>query len=160
MNGPVPQSSTAVPTDEGGPRDENQAADVLKLVAEEAEVSKRRVATGRVDVRTVTDTVDEIVRSTLKGDSVDVTRVPVDRTVDETPSVRTEGDLTIVPVLEEVLVIEKRLLLKEEVHIRRTNRSEDIETTVPLRRQRAVVERHEAGSLPDPSAPTVKDIKK
>ena len=160
MPGPAPQSSTAAPTDEGGLRDEGQAVDVLKLVAEEADVSKRRVATGRVDVRTVTDTVDEIVRSTLQGDSVDVTRVSVDRTVGEAPAVRTEGDLTIVPVLEEVLVIEKRLLLKEEVHIRRTSRSEDIETTVPLRRQRAVVERHEAGSLPDASAPTVKDVEK
>ena len=46
--------------------------------------------------------------------------MPIDRQVDVAPKIRIEGDLTIVPVLEEILVVEKRLILKEEVHIRRT----------------------------------------
>jgi stress response protein YsnF len=49
--------------------------------------------------------------------------------------------VTIIPVLEEVLVVEKRLVLKEEVHIRSTTSGEDVEVPVTLRRQRAVVER-------------------
>ena len=120
----------------------------LRLVAEQAEVSKRKVVTGRIDVRTVTETIDEIVKATVQGQTVDVTRVPVDRYIDAVPVMRTEGDLTIIPVVEEVLVIEKRLLLREEVHVRRTARSEDVETTVALRRQRAVVERQDAGCVP------------
>ena len=125
----------------------------LRLVAEEAEVSKRKVVTGRIDVRTVTDTVDDLVKASVQDQTVEVTRVSVNRYVDAAPGLRTEGDLTIIPVFEEVLVVEKRLLLKEEVHIRRIIRSEDVETTVPLRRQRAVVERHDVGAptLPDPT---------
>ncbi len=157
MAGAAPSPPVVAPNDGSGLRDEKQVADVLQLVAEEADVSKRRVATGRVDIRTITDTVDEIVRSTVQGQTVAVTRVPIDRYVDAAPAVRTEGDVTIVPVIEEVLVIEKRLLLKEEVHITRTVHSEVVEQTVPLRRQRAVIERHEAGTLPQASDPADKE---
>jgi stress response protein YsnF len=41
------------------------------------------------------------------------------RIVETAPEIRTEGDVTILPVVEEVLVVEKRLVLKEELHIRR-----------------------------------------
>jgi stress response protein YsnF len=73
----------------------------------------------------------------------------VDRVVSEAPAVRTEGDVTIVPVLEEVLFVEKRLVLKEELHIRRTATTETVEVPVTLRRQRAVIERVDAGASPD-----------
>jgi stress response protein YsnF len=67
--------------------------------------------------------------------------VPVDRVVETAPETRTEGDVTIVPVLEEVLVVEKRLVLKEELHIRRRVETETAEVPVTLRKQRAIVER-------------------
>ena len=47
----------------------------------------------------------------------------------------------IIPILEEVLVVEKRLVLKEELHIRRSVTREDIEVPITLRKQRAMVER-------------------
>jgi stress response protein YsnF len=72
---------------------------------------------------------------------VEVTRVPIARIVETAPEIRTEGDLTIVPVLEEVLVVEKRLMLKEELHIRRRAATETVEVPVTLRKQRAIVER-------------------
>jgi hypothetical protein len=55
----------------------------------------------------------------LYTDVVDVTRVPVNRLVDAHPEVREEGGTIVVPVVEEVIVIEKRLMLKEEVRITR-----------------------------------------
>jgi len=60
--------------------------------------------------------------------------------VDEAPAVRTENGVMIVPVLEEVLFVEKRLVLKEEIHIRRQRTTETVEMPVTLRKQRAVVE--------------------
>lgn len=131
-----------------------ESVGTIELVAEQLRVGKRRVVTGRVDVRTVTDTVEETVRSTLRGESVEVVHVPVGREVEVAPTIRTEGDVTIIPVLEEVLVVETRLVLKEEIHIRRISRSDTVETTVPLRRQRAVVERHDAGQSSDAPDPT------
>jgi uncharacterized protein (TIGR02271 family) len=124
--------------------DEQQAlssAEAVPLIDEDLHVGKRAVPTGRVRVRSVTDTVEEIARATLDEETVDVTRVPVGREIDAAPAVRTEDGVVIVPIVEEVLVVEKRLVLKEELHIRRTVDQEDVEVPITLRKQRAVVER-------------------
>ena len=117
------------------------AEEVLPLVKETATVHKRAVVTGKVRVRIVTDTAEELAKATLQSDAVEVTRVPVDQVVETAPEIRTEGDVTIVPVLEEVLVVTKQLVLKEELHIRRRVETETVEVPVSLRKQRAIVER-------------------
>ena len=58
------------------------------------------------------------------------------------PEVRQEGDTTIIPIVEEILVVERRLVLKEEVHIRRVRTTEHHKEAVMLRYQEAVVTRH------------------
>lgn len=113
---------------------------VIPLVEETLRVEKREVSKGKVRVRTVVDTVEEHARATLAEDTVEVTRVPIGTVVDKAPSVRTDGDTTIVPVVEEVLFVEKRLVLAEEIHIRRRVKREDVEVPVSLRKQRAVIE--------------------
>jgi stress response protein YsnF len=118
-----------------------QTQDALSIVEEELHVEKRQVATGRVTVRTTTEVSEEVARATLAGESVEVTRVPVNREIDTAPSIRTEGDVTIIPVVEEVIVVEKRLVLKEEIHLRRTVTREDVAVPVKLRKQRAIIER-------------------
>ena len=117
---------------------------VLPLIEETARIDKRAVETGRVRVSTHTETIDQVLRETLRSDMVGVTRVPLNRTLAEgeaVPQIRTENGVTIIPVLEEILVVEKRLVLKEEVHVRQTTSGEDVEVPVMLRRQHAVVER-------------------
>ncbi|MCJ2115016.1 YsnF/AvaK domain-containing protein [Methylobacterium sp. J-001] len=117
---------------------------VLPLIEETARIDKRAVETGRVRVSTRIESVDRVLRESLRSNTVAVTRVPVNRTLadGETPPVlREEGGVTIIPVLEEILVVEKRLVLKEELHIRQTSADEDVEVPVTLRKQRAVVER-------------------
>jgi stress response protein YsnF len=94
-----------------------------------------------VRVRTVTDSVGELAHADLLREAVEVARVPIDKVVQTAPEIRTDGDVTIVPVLEEVLVVEKRLVLKEELHIRRRVETEAVEVPMTLRKQRAVVER-------------------
>ncbi len=116
----------------------------IPVVEETAHIEKHAVETDRVRVRTETETQDQMLRESLRSDSVAVTRVPVNRTLadgEAAPVTRVEGDVTIIPVLEEILVVEKRLVLKEEVHIRQTSADEDVEVPVTLRKQRAVVER-------------------
>jgi uncharacterized protein (TIGR02271 family) len=120
---------------------EERTEEALPLLQEELRVDKRSVATGKVRVRSVVDTVEEIARAALTEEHVEVTRVPMDREVETAPPVRTDGDVTIVPILEEVVVVEKRLVLKEELHIRRTVTHQNVEVPVTLRKQRAVVER-------------------
>ena len=116
----------------------------IPVVEETARIEKQAVETGRVRVRTETEVLDQVLRESLRSDTVGVTRVPVNRTLADgevPPAVREEDGVTIIPVLEEILVVEKRLVLKEELHIRRSSADEDVEVPVTLRRQRAVVER-------------------
>ena len=117
--------------------------DVLTLVEEVARVEKRDVVTGRVRIATRTDTVDQTVRETLEGQTVEVSRISVDRMLlpgEPVPQIRTEGDLTVIPVLEEVLVVEKRLVLKEELRVLRRVETGVFEETVALHRQSAVID--------------------
>lgn len=119
--------------------------EVVPLLEEEVLIGKREITTGKVRIRSVVETFEEMAHATLEGETVEVTRVPVDRVVEEAPATRTEGDVVIVPVLEEVLFVEKRLVLKEELHIRRHATTETVEMPVTLRRQRATVERVAGG---------------
>ena len=117
---------------------------VLPLAEETLNVGVREAVTGGVRVSTVTETVEEVVRQELVGTRADVERVPVNRTLapgEAPPAPRTEGDVTIIPILEEVVVVEKRLVLKEELRITRRSTRETFEVPVELRRQRAVIER-------------------
>lgn len=130
---------------------DNEPAAVIPLVEERISANKRLVETGRVRVRTVVDEREVVVREELIRGSVDVVRVPVDRQVEAVPAVREEGGTIVVPVVEERIVVEKRLILVEEVHIRRSSAVEAVEQPVTLRSQRPVVERA-AGRGPIPSS--------
>ena len=114
----------------------------VPLYEEQATVEKHAVTTGRVRVVTHTDLVDDVARATLYGEEVDVTRVAINQPiVGAAPQIRTEGEVTIIPILEEVVVVEKRLMLKEELHVRKRATTDVVEMPFQLRRQRAEVER-------------------
>jgi stress response protein YsnF len=68
-------------------------------------------------------------------------RVPDGILIDETLPVREEGDVTIIPVMEERLVVRRELVLVEEVHITRRRETRALDQEVTLRRERVVVER-------------------
>jgi stress response protein YsnF len=118
------------------------------VLEETAVVDKRNVLKGKVRVTTKVEVADEMVRAALQADAVDVVRVPIGEMVDHPPEARTEGETTIIPVVEEVLVVEKRLFLKEEIHIRRSAETDTVEIPVTLRRQRVVVQRFDEAGRP------------
>lgn len=131
-----------------------EKSEALPVFEEEFHAGKRQVETGRVRVRTVTRQHEELVAQDLAREDVEIERVPIDREVEFVPELRQEGDVTIVPIVEEVLILEKRLVLKEELHIRRNRSVEHMETPVVLRRQEAVVEGLDADDAPASSKET------
>jgi hypothetical protein len=84
--------------------------------------------------------------------------VAVGQVVELATPIRYEGDVTILPVLEEVevVVIARRLILKEEIHVRRRRVAETHLETISLRDKTAVVTRFFAGRPipPRPSTPS------
>lgn len=116
---------------------------VIPLVEERLSASTRKVETGRVRVRTHVDERIEVVRQKLERDEVEIERVPINREITDMPKVREEKGVTIVPVVEEVLVVEKKLMLVEEIRLHRKRSYEKYERPVTLRAQRAEIEREE-----------------
>ena len=125
-----------------GPEDAAAAeVETLRLVEERVTIGKREVELGGVRVRLRTEAEEAIARVALRAERTEVERVPIGRVVESAPPIREEDGMTIIPVLEEVLVVEKRLVLKEELRVRRVAETREHEETVLLRRQRAEVER-------------------
>src|SRR5215469_3281613 len=114
---------------------------VIPLHAEEVSVGKRQVATGRVKVSTLTRAREELVEELLQNERVEVDRVPVGKVITQMPEVRTEDDTMIIPVVEEVVVLQRQLVLKEEVRVRRIRETQNYREYVVLRRQEAVITR-------------------
>jgi uncharacterized protein (TIGR02271 family) len=114
---------------------------VIPLFEERLAVSKQVVPTARVQVSRVTHSHEELVDELLSREKVEVERVAIGQPVETMPPVREEGEYLIIPVVEEVLKIERVLVLKEEVRIRRTQHTERYQERVTLRRQQAVVNR-------------------
>ena len=125
----------------------------MQEMAERLRIEKRTVETGRVRLTKRVETREEAVAVPLLKEEVEIERVALGTYVDEAPPVRTEGDVTIISVVEEILVVEKRLLLKEELRVTR-RRTEHVERrTETLRSETVDVERSGAPDRePDPDS--------
>ncbi len=93
-----------------------QAA-VVPLVHEQLELHKHRVETGKIRVVKSVVVEDQVVDLPVTQEEVTVERVAVERFVTEPPPIRREGDVTIISLLEEVVVVEKRLMVREEIRL-------------------------------------------
>jgi uncharacterized protein (TIGR02271 family) len=113
----------------------------LPVIEEELQVDKRIVEGGKVRVHKTVHEENILVDETLHRDVVDVQRVAVNRVIDSPAVVREEGDTTIIPVMEEIVVVEKRLVLREEIHVTRRQTETRDPQTYTVRREQVTVER-------------------
>ena len=113
---------------------------VIPIVAETLNVTKRTVVTGGVRLTKRVSEHEETVDEPLLRTDVQVERIAINQMVSEAPQPYYEGDVYVVPVVEEVLVIEKRLMLKEEVRIRRTQTETHQPQQVTVRAEEVVME--------------------
>lgn len=117
---------------------------VIPVFGEELQVEKRQVVKGGVRVHKNVKEQTQVVDEPLLHKEVEVERRAVNQLVDAMPQVRYENDLTVIPIVEEVLVVEKRLMLKEEVYIRQTQFTTHQPQHFTLQREEAVIEPIEA----------------
>jgi uncharacterized protein (TIGR02271 family) len=113
----------------------------LSLFAEELSVGRETVETGRLQVSKQTHTREADVDEDLTREDALVETVPKGHRIFAMPATRVEGDTTIIPVVEEVVYTEKRLILREEIHVTRRRTTEHYHETISLRHQEAVVSR-------------------
>ena len=110
----------------------------MELLAENL-VVRKRVRRRLVRATRTTETHDKLVEGDLVRDHVVVERVAIDRVGEAVPPVRQEGNVTILPVVEEEIVVIRRLVLREEVHLRRVRTTERHAKVVTLRRHRVAI---------------------
>ena len=113
----------------------------IPLVEERLTVAKREVESGRVRVHVTVEEREQTITEQLARDDVQIERVPRNQRLTEMPHVRLEGSTTIIPVVEEVLVVEKALVLVEEIHVRRQTEVETVQIPATVRSERATVQR-------------------
>jgi uncharacterized protein (TIGR02271 family) len=121
--------------------------EVVPVAEERVRIGKRRVETP-VRVETTVREREESVEMPALREEIDVERVSVGRYVDAPAPIRQEGNVTIVPLHEEVLVVQKKILLREEVRIVRRSEERRESFSVPVRSEEARIVRGEPREIP------------
>lgn len=114
---------------------------VVPVVVEELEVQKRAVETGKVRMTKVVRERETLVDEPLFRDNVAISRLPMQCVVEGPIPVREENGTTIISVVEEVLVVEKRWMLREEIHIRKRRTETHQPQHITLRSEDVQIER-------------------
>ncbi|MCX5955340.1 MAG: YsnF/AvaK domain-containing protein [Cyanobacteria bacterium] len=125
---------------------------VIPVVEERLEVSRERVETGRVRISKSVESREVVVDDPLKRESVRIEHVPINQVVTgEVPQVREEGDVTVIPILEERVVTRTELVLVEEVRIHRDHSEYHDPQRVTLRKEVVAVDRFGEDGKPMPA---------
>lgn len=114
---------------------------LIPVIEEKPIVSKRTVETEKVTIRKTVKETPKIIEESLAREEVRVDRVPKHEIRDEPAQPRFEGSVQVIPVQEEILVVEKKYLVKEEIRIEKIHVQQNEKVTVSLKSEEVTVER-------------------
>lgn len=114
---------------------------VLPVLEEQLSVDKRVVDRERVRIHVTVASREEVIEVPLTREELKVERVPIGRNVENAEQPRQEGDIFVIPVYEEVLVVKKQLVLREEIRVTCTRHEDQTRQRATLRRENASIER-------------------
>ena len=114
----------------------------LNVLQEQVNIDKKIVESGKVVINKKVHKEDKDVEVPVSHEEVEIKKVTINKYVTEAPDVRYEGNTTIIPVIKEVAVIEKKLLLVEEIHVIKHVVEKTEEHIVPLRKEEIQVEHY------------------
>ena len=120
----------------------------IPLIEERARIDKEVVERGVVRISTSIREREEVFAEALQHQEVDIQRVSINKEVDAMPTIRQEGEVTVIPVVEERAVVVKQLVLVEELHVHRKMVREIVQIPVTMQSTEVSVERdrtHESG---------------
>lgn len=113
----------------------------VPVLQEDVAVTVREVPRERVRVRRRVVTDHREVSTPVWVERVEVERVPRGVIVDRAPPSRHDGDTLVIPIVEEVPVVETRLVLREELRVRVIREREIVHQRVAVRRHEVEIER-------------------
>lgn len=115
---------------------------IIPVIEERFRVDKETVESGKVIISKKVHESVETIDIPVTNEQVHVDRVEINQYVDTAPpAVRQEGETTIIPILKEELVVQKKLLLVEEIRITRKQVRTTTSRQDTLRKEEVVVSR-------------------
>jgi uncharacterized protein (TIGR02271 family) len=120
---------------------DNDESFVIPVVTEELSLRKEERISGRVRITKTVHEREALLEETVHREEVDVDRVTVNQVVDEISEHYYEGETLVIPIYTEVLVVEKRLMLAEELRITKHRYEQPVQQNVTLRDEEVNVER-------------------
>ena len=119
------------------PPPEAEQHEAIPLAEEQAEIGTTKVVDSRIRINRSTTTAEKLLEAEMWREEVEIKHIQKNEVLAEGyfPQVRQEGDVLIVPVIEEQVEIIRRHILREEVHIHRMRKSEQFQQSVTLRSQ-------------------------
>lgn len=126
----------------------------IPVIEERVRVDVRPAPARQLRVKRRVVSERQTVETPVWHEHIEVERVPVDGSfVDRAPKPRREGDVLIIPCVEEVVIVEKRLRVREELRVRVVRERKLHRQTVDVRRHE--IEIDESYEEPEPT-PLVK----
>ncbi|WP_052118338.1 DUF2382 domain-containing protein [Erwinia oleae] len=115
----------------------------MPLSEEQVEISTERQVDGKVTLTRSTRYAEELVQTELNRDEVQIKHIAINEPVADDYSAvpRQEGDVLIIPVIEEQVEIIRRRIIKEEIHIIKRRTTETFKQNVTLRHQEVKIEK-------------------
>ena len=122
-------------------RSERQAESqlVIPVIEEQVNVDVQTVDTAKILVQKKIVEEQVTVDVPLLHETYDVERIPVNRIVDTPPSMHEEGNVTIIPVIREVIV--KRYEIVEEIRLTKKQQSVPHQEEITVKKEEVRIER-------------------
>lgn len=117
---------------------------IIPIIEETAVLKKEIVESGKVLISKRISEHEKVIDEPLLKERVSVERISVNRFIETAPEIRYDGDTMIIPVVEEQLILQKRLCLVEELHVKKQMIETHKPQTVVLRKENIDVKRSAA----------------
>jgi uncharacterized protein (TIGR02271 family) len=128
----------------GKTTEERPAAEVsIPVIEEHLNVDKKVVEKAKYRIQKTVSQENFSEKVPAIHEKVNIQRVKINKYVDAAPDVRLEGDTTIIPVIEEVVVVEKKLMLVEEIHITKSRDEVHVNVKEKLRKEHVEIKKTE-----------------
>jgi len=132
---------------------------VVPVYEEKLNAGVKKVKTGGVRIHKTVEQHQEIIDQPLATEDVEVVRVVKNEVVSGPMANRQSGDTLIIPVVKEMLKVEKQWVLTEELHITKRRSETRSRQPVTIRRENVEIERTDAEGHSVPSESKVSERK-
>jgi len=120
---------------------------VIPVIEEQLQISKEKVETGKFHISKKVHQEEVTENISVSEENVTIKRKEINQYVDTAPpAIRQEGDNTIISIVKEVLVVEKKLMLVEELHVTKHRTESSVPIKETLRKEEVEVKKSDGGT--------------